>query len=333
MSKFTVTSIPVLNAKERELKLEGAIDKYWVDIPDLGRCLVKADLRGAWVEKITVALAEEIGLPVAGCELVERADGLKMIASPNFIRDGAIEQSGEELLVNELGKNYLYAPEAILLAVDRANIQLPSDFTPTSPINTATDLLTGYLIYDSWIGNIDRHAKNWGIQQFLDGRKELLPTYDHGLSLGSRMPEDKLPLDLKDFSGSCRSSIQGRVGGPMNMNALTECLLELKAESAQYWIERIATVKRSSIEQIFERMPEGWLTSERAQFSVDLLVASQQRLLELPHLRITQATSDSKTFEPEYQSPIEPQIVIPEIAVIPDITVTPDLTLDIDLER
>jgi hypothetical protein len=281
MPEFTVIQIPLPDLDESETFPEGAIDKYWQDLPLIGRSLVKADLRGAWVEKVTAALAEQIGLPVASCELVEREDGLKMIASPNFLQDPAIERSGEKLLVAKLGENYLYTPEAILSVVDDAEVQLPNNFTANSAIARASDLITGYLVFDSWIGNIDRHDRNWGIQQFLDGRKELLPTYDHGLSLGVRMPEDKLPLDIAGFSGDVRSSIQGEVGGALTMNDLTSRLLELRPEAANFWIARIKEIDRAAIAATLDRLPDGWIGDIRAAFTIDLLVASCDRLVML----------------------------------------------------
>jgi hypothetical protein len=279
MSKFTVIQIPLYDPDEFETYPEGAIDKYWQDLPNIGRSLVKADLRGAWVEKVTAALAEQIGLPVANCELVERADGLKMIASPNFLFDRAEETPGEKLLKTALGKNYLYTPAAILSVVDDAGIALPSNFNANSIVESASDLLVGYLIFDSWIGNIDRHSKNWGIQTTLDGRKELLPTYDHGLALGVRMPDDKLLVNLMGFSGDMYSSIQGEVGGALSMNILASRLLELRPEAANFWIDRIGAIARSTIEETFARIPDGWMSDSRTVFSTDLLELSRNRLV------------------------------------------------------
>jgi hypothetical protein len=285
MSKFTVIQIPLYDPDESETHPEGAIDKYWQDLPNIGRSLVKVDLRGAWVEKITATLAERIGLPVAACELGERADGLKMIASPTFLYDGATEIPGEKLLEDALGKNHFYTPDAILSVVDDAGIALPSSFTTDSTIESANDLIVGYLIFDSWIGNIDRHSKNWGIQTTLDGRKELLPTYDHGLALGVRMPDDKLPLDLMGFSGDMYSSIQGEVGGALTMNILANRLLELRPEAANFWIDRIGAIDRAAIEETFARMPDGWIGDVRAAFTIDLLVTSRDRLVLLASVR------------------------------------------------
>ncbi len=278
MSKFPVIQIPVPAENESESILEGAIAKYWLDLPNLGRSLLKADFRGAWVEKVAAILAERIGLPVVGYELAQRADGLKMIASPSFLLDGAREIPGEKLLVDALGRNYLYTPDAILSVVDALDIALPSNYEPPKTISTASDLLAGYLMFDSWIGNIDRHSRNWGIQRTLDGRRELLPTYDHGLALGVRMPEDKLPLDISGFSRDCRSSIQGEIGGALTMDGLARRLLDLKPEATSGWIERIATIDREAIEAIFERIPQGWVIDIRVRFAIDLLETSRDRL-------------------------------------------------------
>jgi hypothetical protein len=279
LSKFTVFHLPLLDESEDALRLEGAIKKYWVDLPGIGRSLIKVDLRGGWAEKITATLADRIGLPVAGCELVEREDGLKLIASPTFLLDGATEIPGENLLKNKFGKNYPYTLDAILSAIDSSKVSLSSNFQATSEVATASDLLTGYLVFDSWIGNIDRHCKNWGIQRASNGTKELLPTYDHGLSLGAMMPEDKLPLDLMDFSGDCRSSIQGKVRGMMNMNDLATSLLDLRPSTAVFWIDRIAAIDRQAIEEIFARMPAGWISDIRSEFAVNYLDASRDRLV------------------------------------------------------
>jgi hypothetical protein len=278
VSDFPIVRVPMPDRGEFQSRLEGAIDKYWIDLPDLGRCLFKADLRGAWVEKVAATIARGIGLPVISYELAERMDGLKAIVSPSFLLDCAQEIPGEKLLVDALGRNYLYTPDAILSVVDNLDIAQPSSYKPPVTVSTASDLLTGYLLFDSWIGNIDRHSRNWGIQERLDGRIELLPTFDHGLALGVRMPDDKLPLDIAGFSADCRSSIQGEVGGTLTMDGLARRLLELRPKAVREWIERIAAVDRVSIEEIFDRIPEGWVSDVRAQFAVDFLVASRDRL-------------------------------------------------------
>ena len=204
---------------------------------------------------------------------------MKLVASPNFLTDGKIEFSGEKLLIDAFGKNYVYSLENILSVIDNNYISLSRGYSDYQAISKASDLMVGYLIFDSWIGNIDRHSKNWGISQELNGTKNLLPTYDHGISLGVRMPEDKLPLDLTDFSSSMRSSIYGQNSGILNMNDLAGRLLELNPPATKYWIDKISTIDRTTIKQIFDRLPDGWGSDIQRIFAINLLNASQARLI------------------------------------------------------
>jgi hypothetical protein len=280
VSKYPVIQVSAPDSSRSKMRLEGAINKYWLDLPNLGRSLVKADIRGAWVEKVVATLAEQAGLPVARYELAERDDGLKMIVSPNYLLNGAREISGERLLVDILGENYLYTPDAILSVVDNLDVSLPSNYTPLETCK-ASDLLVGYLIFDSWIGNIDRHSRNWGIQETVDRRRELLPTYDHGLSLGVRMPEDKLPSDVAAFSGDCMSSIQSKVSGMLTMDGLARRLLELRPEAARSWIGQIMDIESVTIRETIESISQGWISDVRAEFTIEYLEASSDRLMEL----------------------------------------------------
>jgi hypothetical protein len=278
VSKYPVIQIPEPDSSRNKIRLEGAIDKYWIEL--LGRSLVKADIRGAWVEKVAATLAKQIELPVARYELAERDDGSKLIVSPSFLLNDAQETTGEKMLSDALGRNYLYTPDAILSVVDNLNISLPSNYTPPETYK-ASDLLVGYLIFDSWIGNIDRHSRNWGIQETLDGRSELLPIFDHGLSLGVRMPEDKLPSDVTAFSRDCPSSIQSKVSGMLTMDGLARRLLELRPEAARSWIDQILAIESRIIRETIESIPQGWISDARAEFTIEYLEASSDRLMEL----------------------------------------------------
>jgi hypothetical protein len=119
------------------------------------------------------------------------------------------------------------------------------------------------------------------------------------------MPEDKLPLDIASFSGDCRCSIQGEVGGALSMNGLARRLLELKSEAAGCWIERIASIDRAAIEEVFERMPQGWVDDIRREFAIDFLDASRDRLIVM----------SSRAEEPSVIVPTrgssEPAVILP----------------------
>jgi hypothetical protein len=71
------------------------------------------------------------------------------------------------------------------------------------------------------------------------------------------------------------------VGGALSMNGLASRLLELRPESATFWIDRIESIDRAAIEETFARMPDGWMSDDRAAFTIDLLVTSRDRLVLL----------------------------------------------------
>ncbi|WP_310483700.1 hypothetical protein [Chamaesiphon sp. VAR_48_metabat_403] len=61
----------------------------------------------------------------------------------------------------------------------------------------------------------------------------------------------------------------------------TNRLLELRPEAARFWIDRIKRIERDSIEATFDRLPEGWTSDMRLKFTIDLVVASRDRLIKL----------------------------------------------------
>jgi HipA-like C-terminal domain len=188
VTKFPVTKISAEIFGGAIAIRTGAAEKYRINLPESGAVFLKDDdesLNGAWVEKITYELARSMGIPAARCEFAEFPDGRKAIISFDYLRPNFLEQSGKMLLGQHFEQNkYLYTIETVLRTIDENEILLPKSFE-VSEIATAADLLAGYLIFDYWVDNIDRHYENWGIQiDVVTGNKELLPTYDHGLSLG-----------------------------------------------------------------------------------------------------------------------------------------------------
>ncbi len=63
-------------------------------------------------------------------------------------------------------------------------IKLPIGRTGFANVETARDVFVGYLMFDAWIANQDRHHENWGLVVTLE-TTHLAPSYDHASSLGS----------------------------------------------------------------------------------------------------------------------------------------------------
>jgi hypothetical protein len=285
-----VTEFPVLKISPAAFggakKIRGgAAEKYRVNLPDLGTVILKLDdesLNGAWVEKITYELAKLIDLPAATYEFGELFDGRRAIISPNYLLPNHDERSGKSLLDTYVGQgNYSYTVDTVLTAIDVNQIEIPSDCNLPPQVKTAVELLTGYLIFDYWIDNIDRHYENWGIQiDLITGRRELLPTYDHGLSLGFLLFDDEcLDLAPANHVQNQSSAFSGNKGRSLSMNGMLVEVISNQPDAARAWIERITQLEPAAVIELFNRIPAGWISDEKQLFAINLLEFNRQTLI------------------------------------------------------
>jgi hypothetical protein len=287
MTEFSVVKISPAAFENAEEIEGGAAEKYRVNLPDLGTVILKLDdesLNGAWVEKITYELAKLIDIPAATYEFAELFDERRAIVSPNYLLPNHDERSGKSLLDGYFGQgNYSYTVDTVLTTIDVNQIEISSSYNLPSQVETAADLLAGYLIFDYWIDNIDRHYENWGIQvDSVTGRKELLPTYDHGLSLGFLLfDEECLDLAPANHVQNQSSAFSGNKGRSLSMNGMLVEVISIKPDVARIWIERIAQVNHNDIIELFDRIPEGWISNEKKLFAIALLEFNRQQLMLL----------------------------------------------------
>jgi hypothetical protein len=200
---------------------DGMLRKSWYRHPELGECLFKearptqaiiTESRADWSEKVVNELADLMNLPAARYELAigsfgsedNFGDFVEGVVSINCIPHNALVQTGEEFLSERIDYDpdnpSQYTIAQVLKALDAANVKPPSSWQQPEPgINTGAKLFVGYIILDALATNSDRHDHNWSIMS-LGENIELIPTYDHGLSLGSTdEDEDKPNLSLSDY--------------------------------------------------------------------------------------------------------------------------------------
>ena len=111
-------------------------------------------------------------------------------------------------------------------------------------------------------------------------RLELIPSFDHGLSLGSTdEDEDKPNLSLADYvnrySQSCFQSGYNKLP---TVTVFERCV-QLASEAARIWQERLKQVTSTQIQEIFNRIPDGRITPIAAKFAIDLLAYNRERIL------------------------------------------------------
>ena len=285
MTEFSVVKISPAAFENAEEIEGGAAEKYRVNLPDLGTVILKLDdesLNGAWVEKITYELSKLIDIPAATYELAELFDGRRAIITPNYLLPNHDERSGKSLLDTYFGQgNYSYTVDTVLATIDVDQIEIPTGYNLPSPVKTAADLLAGYLIFDYWIDNIDRHYENWGIQiDSITGKKELLPTYDHGLSLGFLLfDEECLDLAPANHVQNQSSAFSGHKGRSLGMNEMLVEVISNQPDAARAWSERIAQIESATVIELFARIPGGWISDEKKLFAINLLEFNRQTLL------------------------------------------------------
>jgi hypothetical protein len=146
-----------------------------------------------WAEKIAAELAVLLGVPAAAYDLaIYRGDaGVVSWSIVDPKREALI--LGNEILAGAI-KEYPLAPRPQegrqvkqhtvrhLLAVCRL-VGVPPTLAQAPELRTGADVAVGYLLFDAWIGNIDRHHQNWGWVVGPQG-PYLAPSFDHGASLG-----------------------------------------------------------------------------------------------------------------------------------------------------
>ncbi len=287
MNQFSVMAISAEALIGAEVVEGGAAEKYRVNLPGIGTAILKNDnesLNGAWVEKNTSELAALVGIPAAIYELAELPGEIKAIISPSYLRPGHYEQSGKMLLNQHFGqKNYSYTVNTVFTTIDANDISFPEGYIPFEPITNAAELMAGYLIFDYWVDNIDRHYENWGIQvNLVTGRKELLPSYDHGLSLGFLLfDEECIGLSPANHVQNQSSAFLGGRGRSLSMNEMLTNIVVTKPQVAKAWMERIARIEQNTIVDLFDRIPDGWVSDEKKLFAINLLDFNRLQLITL----------------------------------------------------
>ncbi|CCQ17525.1 putative uncharacterized protein [Rhodococcus sp. AW25M09] len=233
-------------------------------------------------EKIASELAGLIGLPAARVELAAR-DGAVGIISRNVTPDGCSLDSGDTLLSEFDGylscagdnrpKNRVgHSLDNIQRLLD--GVRTPGDLAPET---SGFDLFAGYLVFDAWIANTDRHAINWGVlTRNDDGNRFLAPSFDHGSALASGV-QDKF-MATKDAAAYAGRGMAHRFENGSRL-PLVEMALDAVMRSGQNgheWIDRIGDLDAEVVRSVVEAVPG--MSEVRRNFVSTLLETNRRRL-------------------------------------------------------
>jgi hypothetical protein len=294
-----------------EVEPMGTKSKFWLDHEKLGRCLFKATRDGTgedWAEKIASELANLIGLPHARYELAKFM-GQRGILSLSFAPKGTELVPGNELMVEtdpgypkKANRTQYRTPEHVLNRVldtlGNKNILPPIEWGKHEGLCHSADVFVGYLMFDAWIGNGDRHDENWGIllrrssEDSTQFNRYLAPTFDHASSLGrnesderrlQRLESNDANFNVSGYATRSRSAFFAKATDkhPMStLDAFSSAAVRVET-AATHWLKQLNAVPEADIQSIFARVPKEFMSQTASRFAQKMLEFNQQRLLTL----------------------------------------------------
>lgn len=301
---------PVLTVPEGAAELPeqlGTKYKFWYRGADGRRYLFKEGRPSTgenWSEKIGAELCKLLRIPAAHYDLAS-FQGRSGVVTPTFVPDGGRLVFGNELLariVKDYDQNQRYQARAyklrtVLGVLGFEVVRPPIAFETTSHILNAQDVFVGYLMFDAWIANQDRHHENWGLILTRDRMVHLAPSYDHASSLGrnEQDPARQEMLTTKDRGRSIERYVErassaffptapdDQVGKlkPIGTLQAFEEAARLRPEAAREWLQRLASVEWRLVRDLFSRLPVDGISGVAATFSLRMLELNQARLLNL----------------------------------------------------
>jgi hypothetical protein len=234
-------------------------------------------------EKVACELAALLGLPSARVELA-RGQHEEGIVSRNVTPNQWEIDSGDVLLYETPG--YLSCA-----GDDRPKNRVGHNLTniaaaldtfggpPESPCTdwTAMEVFTGFLVFDAWIANTDRHAMNWGfLTHTTSGEHRLAPSFDHGSALASGVPDDRLATtNPTEFCARGRAT-RFEDGAKTTLVDLALAAVAQTGGESTVWLDRLRAVMERECCEVLDAVPTR--SVERHRFLSTVLTNNQRRL-------------------------------------------------------
>lgn len=302
---FTIHEVPA-NAAEFPEQM-GTKFKFWYNDPLRGLTLFKEGRPGTgenWAEKLASELALLMGLPHATYELAKWRDRFGVL-SPSFVPSLAELIHGNELVggrttaVPDAQNLRFYkqrshtASRVIAYLTNHADqLHAPRTYIPIEGVKKAVDVFVGYLLFDAWICNQDRHDENWGVVRSKGGLY-LAPSYDHGSSLARTETDARRTtmLTTKDKGASleaflhrARSALYPNVASDIKTKSyltfdLVELMWESHTDACIAWTRELEKISMENINELIKQIPDGHMTLVAREFTAELLILNLNRLL------------------------------------------------------
>lgn len=281
--------------------------KFWYEDEHLGRALFKEGRPNTgenWAERLAAELALVIGLPHAYYELAQFREREGVISS-SFVPDGGRLIHGNELIGgvgaeadNVDRKFYRDRSHTIsrVFSYFRAvtDVLPPFDFMPFDGVELAIDVFVGYLMFDAWIANQDRHNQNWGLVRGYDADTHLAPSFDHGSSMGrnetdarriqilsTRDKGQQMPAYVARASSGLYPPLAGEKAKPLSTLDAFAYGARQRPTAARAWVHKLRAVTPEFIASLVGLIPPSHASDVTKEFTSQLLQANRLRLSAL----------------------------------------------------
>lgn len=282
----------------------GKKSKQWVEIKNEGRretWLFKVG-RSKTLENVTEViasrLAELLGIPCAIYRLAKWNE-IEGVASKIIGDEKSTLKLGNEVLATVLPSDY--EPDKIrqnrshtleTIAQALSDCSIPISMQGVVPdYFKAFEAFCGYLLFDAWIANQDRHHENWGVT--INDITRLAHSFDHAAALASgiSIQERTMRLSTKDqgyginaFAGRARSAVYSSDPENQARTLLTHeafisaCALS-QSDTKSFWLDKLRAIEISQFENELQECPPNILSPQEIAFTVGLLEANKKILL------------------------------------------------------
>lgn len=302
---FTIYEVPA-NAAEFPEQM-GTKFKFWYNDPLRGLTLFKEGRPGTgenWAEKLASELALLMGIPHATYELARWRDRFGVL-SPSFVPRPAELIHGNELVGGRTTvlqddqnlrfykqRSHTISRVVAYLSSHADQLHAPRTSIPIEGAEKALDIFVGYLLFDAWICNQDRHDENWGVVRTMGGLY-LAPSYDHGSSLARTETDARriTMLTTKDKGASleaflrrARSALYPSVASdskpkPYLAFDLVELMWNDHTDACISWTKKLEKISIENINELIRQIPDGHMTLVARDFTAKLLILNLNRLL------------------------------------------------------
>jgi hypothetical protein len=226
-----------------------------------------------WSEKVACELCRLLDLPHVDYDFAI-CRGRKGVVCPTCVPTDGRLVHGNELLAQVVPsypqQQYFrvsqHTLENVFAILQSPEVKTPLAWLPLTDVFEAVDVFVGYLMFDAWIANTDRHHENWALVVSPEASMHLAPSYDHASSLGAHETDTNRydRLTTRDTRRSMERYVERATSAffaslfdttPMStFDAFHEAGIRRPA-AAKAWLERLASLSFPEIQVIFANIP------------------------------------------------------------------------------